>query len=65
MDLETDMPKNCRKAKLRFMCTVKLEMKYIYDEHQLQIKHFFLRLRTLKRQVCVVPDSPNGQTINI
>jgi hypothetical protein len=53
-------PKNRRKAKLRFMCAVQQHLMNIYDEHQLQIKHFFLRLRTLKRQVNVVPDSPNG-----
>jgi hypothetical protein len=44
------------KTKLRFMYSVQQHLKNIYDEHQLQIKHFFLRLRTLKCRVCVKND---------
>jgi hypothetical protein len=46
------------------MCTVQQVFKNISDGYQLQIKHFFLQLHTLKCRVYVVPDSPNGKTIN-
>jgi hypothetical protein len=64
MDLGSVMAGKRQKGKnaLYVLCptTTQQQLKNIYEEQQLQIKHFFLSPRTLRYRVCVVPDRANG-----